>query len=139
MGVGEATAKLRAVRERITRIAAEWQARGIDTAPLADALIELQDGIAQVESSIARHPPPVPGRPTRMVYLLRLDLDLIRRNLEDTAEAPQTEDDVMRLMAGLGVWRQSDEWWGAEEPALKNFRHGEIIERRQQTAGPGHA
>ena len=48
-----------------------------------------------------------------MRYLLRLDLERIRLNLEDTARAPQTDDDVMRLLAGLGVWRQSDEWWGA--------------------------
>ena len=66
-----------------------------------------------------------------MRYLLRIDLDLIRRNLEQTAGVPQTADDVMRLMAGMGVWRQSDEWWGADEAILRNFREGEIIERKE--------
>jgi hypothetical protein len=66
-----------------------------------------------------------------MSYLLRLDLERIRRNLEDAAEAPQTEDDMMRLLAGMRVWRHSDDWWGADEAAVRNFREGEVLERRE--------
>ena len=78
-----------------------------------------------------------PPSPEGMRYLLRLDLDLIRRNLGDTAEAPPTEDDVMRLLAGLGLWRHSDEWWGADEAALKNLREGDVIERKEFPPGRG--
>ena len=133
MAMREAAAKLRAANERITRIAAEWQARGIDTSALAQPLVDLQDGIAEVEASIPHDPRPttVQGRRHLTNCLLRLDLDLIRRNLEDAAEAPQTEDDVLRLLAGLGLWRHSDEWWGADDAAVRNFREGEIIERRE--------
>ena len=67
-----------------------------------------------------------------MRYLLRLDLERIRLNLEDTAEAPQSLDDAHRLLAGLGVWRHSDEWWAAESSTLKHFRPGEIIDSRKQ-------
>ena len=63
-------------------------------------------------------------------YLLRLDLEALRRNLEATAEAPQSIDDVLRLLAGLGVWRQSDQWWGAGEGALVNLREAEVLEKR---------
>jgi hypothetical protein len=38
---------------------------------------------------------------------------------------------VLRLLAGLGLWRQSDEWWGADEKALRTLREGEILERRE--------
>jgi hypothetical protein len=41
--------QLRAARGRIVAVAADWQARGIDTAPLTPALIDLQEAIAAAE------------------------------------------------------------------------------------------
>jgi len=66
-----------------------------------------------------------------MRYLLRLDLERIRLNLEGIG-APHTEDDVARLLAGFGLWRVNDDWWGADGSALKHFLPDEILERREQ-------
>jgi hypothetical protein len=64
-----------------------------------------------------------------MSYLLRLDLDLIRRNLASKTSAAVTDDDVYRLLTQRGVWRHSDDWWGASEPAVSHFIEGEIVEK----------
>ena len=71
-----------------------------------------------------------------MTSLLRLDLDLIRRNLSGTIDRLITDDDVYRMLAARGVWRHSDEWWGALEEAVVKFSEGEVVERR--LAGEGH-
>ena len=42
---------------------------------------------------------------------------------------------ALRLLAGMGVWRHNDDWWGAEDVVLENFRDGEVIERRADGAG----
>jgi hypothetical protein len=49
-GSGEAAEKLRAARQQITHIAAQWQAEGLDTSPLAAPLLMLQEAIAAVEA-----------------------------------------------------------------------------------------
>lgn len=64
-----------------------------------------------------------------MKYLLRLDLAHIRRNLERVNGFAFTDDDVLRTLATRGVWRQSDDWWGATESALTDFREGEIVQK----------
>ena len=65
-----------------------------------------------------------------MHYLLRLDLERLRRNLSQTTTSLVTEDDLYRLLTTRGVWRHSDEWWGATEASLQKFGEGEILERR---------
>ena len=46
----ETAAKLRTVRQRISQVAAEWQAQGIDTSPFADPLLVLQEAIVDLEA-----------------------------------------------------------------------------------------
>jgi hypothetical protein len=48
-GCGEAAGKLRAARHQIVHIAARWQAVGIDTSPLTEPLLVIQDAIADLE------------------------------------------------------------------------------------------
>ena len=56
--------RLRAAREQIVRLAVQWQLTGLNTEPLTRPLIELQEGIAELESAVApaipRPPPPAP-------------------------------------------------------------------------------
>jgi hypothetical protein len=73
-----------------------------------------------------------------MANLLRLDLDRIRTNLARAAGAAVTDDDLHRELAGRGVWRHSDEWWGAGDGAAQRFAPGEILEQRDGD-GPGAA
>jgi hypothetical protein len=50
---------LRSARGRIVAVAADWQARGIDTAPLTPALIDLQEALADAEAfALLAGPPP---------------------------------------------------------------------------------
>lgn len=49
--IDHAVQKLIAAREQVVRIAADWQARGIDTAPLTEPLITMQEGIAALEAA----------------------------------------------------------------------------------------
>jgi hypothetical protein len=44
------TDRLRSARGRIVMVAADWQARGIDTSPLTPALVDLQEALADVEA-----------------------------------------------------------------------------------------
>jgi hypothetical protein len=67
--------------------------------------------------------------------LVRLDLDLIRRYLANHSTRVVTEDELHRELAMRGVWRHSDELWGATEAALGNFDDGEIIQRLPQGVG----
>ena len=79
------------------------------------------------------HPPgpPLAHRDGQaMKYLLRLDLERVRSNLESTRGAPQTHDDVMRLLAGMKVWRRDEEWFMADGTAMRNFLDGEVLENR---------
>jgi hypothetical protein len=69
-----------------------------------------------------------------MANLLRLDLDRIRANLSRAAGAPIADDDLYRELAGRGVWRHSDEWWGADAGAAARFAPGEILEQRNGQA-----
>jgi hypothetical protein len=48
-------AKLRAAREEIVRVAAEWQALGIDTSPLVALLLAIQEAVAELQSARPRH------------------------------------------------------------------------------------
>ena len=50
MGVRQAAEKLRSARDEIARIAAQWQAGGHDTTPLAEPLVRIQEAIAELES-----------------------------------------------------------------------------------------
>ena len=142
MGVSRAVEMLRAARELIVRTAADWQARGIDTSALTQPLIEIQNAIAELEAAGAL--PPARGvvasktpRPVEEHYLLRLDLERIRRNLSATAPGGVTDDDLLRALATRGAWRRNDEWWAGSGAALKNFGEGEIIERRPLPADHG--
>ena len=65
-----------------------------------------------------------------MRYLLRLDLERIRRNLSDTATQQVTDDDVFRALAERGVWRHNDDWWGASEAAVGRFGDGEVLQKQ---------
>jgi hypothetical protein len=65
-----------------------------------------------------------------MQFVVRLDLERIRVNLERALEQPQTGEDVHRLLAAFGVWRKNEEWFGASEAALTNFVDGEVLEKR---------
>ena len=65
-----------------------------------------------------------------MTHVVRLDLELIRRNLEAATGSPQTHEDVMRLLAMRRVWRQDEEWFTADEAALAEFADAEVLDRR---------
>jgi hypothetical protein len=49
-GCGEAVVKLRAARQQIAQVAATWQAGGVDTSPLTEPLLVLQEAIAILEA-----------------------------------------------------------------------------------------
>jgi hypothetical protein len=66
--------------------------------------------------------------------LTRLDLERIRPNLERTTGAPQTHEDVLRLLAGLKVWRRDEDWFTADDNAVRQFIDGEVLERRDWPA-----
>ena len=65
-----------------------------------------------------------------MKWLLRLDLERVRRNLGATTRGTRTEDDVLRLLAELKVWRKSDEWFVADDPVMRTFLDGDVLEKR---------
>jgi hypothetical protein len=69
-----------------------------------------------------------------MTWLLRLDLDRIRANLQAPGGPPRTYEDVVRLLASRGVWRYGDHWWGAQAAALALFDDGEVVEARDRIA-----
>lgn len=70
---------------------------------------------------------PVP-RPAR--HLLRLDLDLVREEVAQASGTPQSEDDLLRHLGGIGVWRHNDQWWGATDESLRKLPESAVIERR---------
>lgn len=72
-----------------------------------------------------------------MTYLLRLDLERVRRNLETATGSACSDDDLYRALAARRVWCQSDDWWGAGPRALSLFGEGEILERRDEPATGG--
>ena len=63
-----------------------------------------------------------------MVHLLRLDFERIRQNPERTTDTPQSDEDVLRVLAARGVWRQRADWWGAKAESLRLFAEGEVLE-----------
>ena len=65
-----------------------------------------------------------------MAYLIRLDLECLRANVERSLGVPQSHEDVLRLLAGMRVWRHDDEWFTADENALRQFIDGEVLEKR---------
>ena len=67
-----------------------------------------------------------------MKYLVRLDLDLIRRNLA-LADPSAGDEDVLRALAQRGVSRRSDEWWVATAEALGRFGDGEVLQKVEAT------
>ncbi len=71
-----------------------------------------------------------------MTFLLRLDLERIRRNLEAATGQPHGDEDVLRELAARGVWRHNEEWWGATQEAAERFAAGELLERRAKGQQP---
>jgi hypothetical protein len=71
-----------------------------------------------------------------MSYLLRLDLDRVRRNLSNTTTRLMNDDELYRELARRGVWRHNDEWWGGTEAALRYFREGEVVTKVGQGDDP---
>ena len=65
-----------------------------------------------------------------MKYRVRLDLDLIRRNLS-RADPSAKDEDVLRALAQRGVCRRNDEWWGATAEALAKFGDREVIQKME--------
>jgi hypothetical protein len=65
-----------------------------------------------------------------MRIFLRLDLERMRHNLQQSTGTPHTEEDVLRHLAGVGVWRKNDDWWAAGPETLDRFGEGEVLERR---------
>ena len=70
-----------------------------------------------------------------MRILCRLDLERMRRNLELSTGTPQTEEDVLRHLAAIGVWRRNDEWFAADPETLDRCGEGEVLERRYADDG----
>jgi hypothetical protein len=63
-----------------------------------------------------------------MTHLVRLDLERVRVNLELTTGTPQTEQDVLRLLAALKVRQRNGDWFTADDAALRQFLDGEVLE-----------
>ena len=63
-------------------------------------------------------------------YLVRLDLERMRRNLETTTGTPQTQEDALRLLAAMKIWRRDEDWFSAAESALHIFLEGEVLEKK---------
>ena len=55
--LNRAVQKIVQARGAIVRVAAGWQAGGIETSPLADPLLEIQEALAQLESLANTLPP----------------------------------------------------------------------------------
>ena len=96
--VGRALEKLRAARRRIVAVAAEWQAKGIDTQPLNLPLIEIQEALEAVGFDAAAP---------------RL-LDLFGRDLRDhfyvvrvSGAGLETEDDPSKRLQWLDLMDQA--------------------------------
>jgi hypothetical protein len=75
------------------------------------------------------HPRPGTGN-SSMKYLVRLDLDRIGLNLAAATRTPQTEEDILRLLATRKVWRRDEQWFTADESALRDFLDDEVLEKR---------
>ena len=65
---------------------------------------------------------------------VRLDLERIRLNLEKSAGAPQTHEDVLRLIASLGLRRKDEAWFVGVEPVSRAFFEDEVLERMSNDA-----
>jgi hypothetical protein len=52
----KAVGKIVQARGAIVRVAAAWQAEGIETSPLAEPLLEIQEALAQLETLAAALP-----------------------------------------------------------------------------------
>lgn len=65
-----------------------------------------------------------------LTWLVRLDLERVRRNMPDEAGNPLDEEVVRRFLAVIGVRGKGDGWWRASDEALLNFRDGEVLEKR---------
>jgi hypothetical protein len=63
-------------------------------------------------------------------WVVRLDLERIRRNMPDEKGTPLDEEVVYRFLAAIGVKRKDEAWWWASDEALLNLRDGEVLEKR---------
>jgi hypothetical protein len=61
-------------------------------------------------------------------YLLRLNLETLRSNLGRTAGTPPSDQDVLLMLAAMGVRRRDDDWFTAENTSF--FLDGEVLEMR---------
>jgi hypothetical protein len=66
-----------------------------------------------------------------MRWLVKLDLERMRQNLELTTGTPKTEEDVLRLLGAMKIRRRDDDdWFLADQSALHIFLDGEMLEKR---------
>lgn len=72
-----------------------------------------------------------------MQYLIRLDLDRIRRNLDATGSKLHDIEDVHRLLATIQVRRHDEQWFIGDEACLRGFEDGEVLEK-QPAPDPDH-
>lgn len=56
----KALQKIVHARDSIVRTAAAWQAEGVETMPLAEPLVDIQEALAQLETLAASLPPAEP-------------------------------------------------------------------------------
>ena len=47
--------RLRSARNRIVAVAADWQARGVETSALTPALVDIQEALAELEQPAGCH------------------------------------------------------------------------------------
>ena len=62
--LSRALQKIIRARASIVKTAAEWQAGGIETAPLTEPLVEIQEALAQLETLAASLPAGPPAAPS---------------------------------------------------------------------------
>ena len=69
----------------------------------------------------------------KLNWIVRLDLERVRRSMPDDEGAPIDEEVVYRFLAAIGVRRKDEDWWWATDEALVNFVDGEVLEKRPAT------
>ena len=62
------------------------------------------------------------------VYLLRLDVERVQRNLEEATRVPHSVDDAETFIRGLGLQRHQDGERWVDVAELGTFLAGEVVE-----------
>ena len=99
--VVRAMEKLRAARRQIVLIAAEWQARGIDTEPLNLPLIHIQEALAELEALGLEAVVP------KLLDLLGRDLGGHFNAVRVSGAGLETEDDPSKRLRWLDLMDQA--------------------------------